>query len=299
MGGEWIFPDHDPVFDEPVDLGRLESYTALARARKQKGANMATKKNAATTTATKENTVQQPTLIDIPAVPAPTTATTKPAKKENAMTNAKPKKFYIKLADRIADRAKRGEEVKGAEPAPFEIKNANPEKTTKNFTDLPSEVELLRRACTFYGWTDDEWTTVAQAETCGGTLVKHDVYWNIAYKDKKDGAKFAVTIFPRSAFEWKTGKPEVDEEAKAAKAEKAEQARIRRQLRDAKAAAKEAGLDPKTGKPVAPKTTTKPKATNNAPVAPVKKVYKMADGSTIEYETPQELKELLAILKSA
>ena len=32
---EWIFPDHDPVFDEPVDLGKLESWTALARARKE------------------------------------------------------------------------------------------------------------------------------------------------------------------------------------------------------------------------------------------------------------------------
>lgn len=32
---EWIFPDHDPCFDEPVSTEVLEEYTTLARARKE------------------------------------------------------------------------------------------------------------------------------------------------------------------------------------------------------------------------------------------------------------------------
>jgi len=56
--------------------------------RRQKGANMATKNSTAT----------QPTLIDIPAVPAPTTATTKPAKKENTVEKKNTKPNFVEFA---------------------------------------------------------------------------------------------------------------------------------------------------------------------------------------------------------
>lgn len=227
---EWIFPDHDPCFDEPVDLGRLESWTALARARK--GDDMSThdyrvrKRRmcqaiglpTSTTVAKlkeawaaeglrwpaddeitdvehinieqfrtndKENDMTknaqpiQPTLIDVPTVPAPTTATTKPeTKKETTVENEKkPKRTVADVKASYDHTIAVVREMYGdAMPIDDPI---NP-ITGRPLNRDAAQRDNLRYLAADLGWTSNEFATVKQVESYGGK-VKDGAYKPIQF----------------------------------------------------------------------------------------------------------------------
>lgn len=183
---------------------------------------MTTKKNAAATT----NTTKE------------TTMTTKPS-------------FADRTAARIAARIKLQQEIteKVAEPTIGEPTSCLPGKTAKNLCDDPVEIEFLRYAATFYGWTTNEFCTEAQAKKFGGTLKEGaqgiDLIW--LPKTTKTGKNAGVTtqwvstVYPADAFEWTKGTPD-DHDYKVKKA----QQRLRKAERELKAAERDGMPKPKT-----------------------------------------------------
>ena len=229
---------------------------------------MATKKNAAQTATTKETTV----------------------------TIAMPEKFP-NLATRIALHNEWFAIIQAAsvEPTFTEVKNCHPNKKVSNLTNDPVEQAFLPYVCAYFGW-GDELCTVAQAKECGGTLKDGAQGWPAAWlttttqsgPNAGKSSTWCQFIFPKEAYDWKDGEPKIDEEAIAAKKQASDERRARGRLRRAQKDAKELGLDPKTGKSKAPKTTAKA-----APKAPAK-TYKvtMPDGTVLEAPSIAELKEL-------
>lgn len=266
---------------------------------------MATKKNAATTATTKENTVQ-PTLIDVPVIaPEKTTGN----EKESTMaekTNDKPvmtpeEKEAAKQARYAAHRAAHKEKVddllaKELDPAfddvvwfvnELECKAMGKKVTCplsfygKLKENSLKELEYIKMAATMLGWTDNRLASESQAKRVFGTLKPDAVGWEVQGSDT-----YWFTVYPYDAFEWEFGEPKFNDELHAQREAKSAERKAKHMQKKAKELRKAAGPKPK-------------KQTTSAPTAPVKKVYKMADGSTFEYETTAELAEILAILKSA
>ena len=209
---DWLFPDMRPFWDttRPDMPKALGTFTSC-----RKESEMTTKKNAATTTATK---------------------------KETTMTTPKPS-FADRTAARIAARIELQQTITAAvqEPTVGEPKHVLPGKTAANLCDDPVEIEFLRYAATFYGWTTDEFCTEAQAKKFGGTLVEGAEGIDLIWKPKttKTGKNAGVTtqwvskVYPATAFTWAKGTPD-DHDYKVKQAER----KVRAAQRELKAAQK-------------------------------------------------------------
>lgn len=183
----------------------------------ERGTTMTTKKSAAktTTTTTKETTM---------------TETTKPT-------------FADRTAARIAARVQLQQTIqtKVKEPSIGEVRHALPGKTAANLCDDPIELEFLRYAAAYYGWTTDEFCTEAQAKKFGGTLVEGAEGIDLIWKPKttKTGKNAGVTtqwvskVYPATAFTWAKGTPD-DHDYKVKQAER----KVRAAQRELKAAQK-------------------------------------------------------------
>lgn len=225
---EWIFPDHE-WDDEPADLGRLESYTALARARKETTMTT-TKKTAAKTTAdnAKETTM---TTITMP---------------ENARK--------MNLAAKVALHNEWMPIIMAANVTTTftvdDVKNASPNKGVANITNDPVELEFLPYVAAFFGWEDTEFCYESQAKECGGKLRDGAQGWPICWKPQttKSGPNagktttFCQFVYPKSAFEWAYGEPMIDDDAIADKELDALIRATNRQIAKLLAAAKERGV---------------------------------------------------------
>lgn len=256
---EWVFPDLvDECFlqDDEEALMRareaMHSYGELCQERK--ATNMTTRKNS-------------------------TTATTTTTPKETTMTDAKPKmtpeeREAAKQARYVQRRAGHDEKVaellaKNPQPAfdrdPVWFINVlesdrtgkrltSPIKTTGKFAEHDrQEMVYLRMAASVFGWTDDSFATVSQAERYQGHLKDENMEgWEV-----QSGDTYWFTAYPYSAFEWDTesGLPEYDEEAGAQREATQAERKARRLERQAKQARKAATVARKA----APKPTTSDK----------------------------------------
>lgn len=166
------------------------------------------------------------------------------------MTNAKPS-FADRTAARIAARIELQQTITAAvqEPAIGEPKHVLPGKTAANLCDDPVEIEFLRYAATFYGWTTDEFCTEAQAKKFGGTLIEGAEGIDLIWKPKttKTGKNAGVTtqwvskVYPATAFTWEKGAPN-DHDYKVKQAQR----KLRRAERELKAAERDGMPKPKT-----------------------------------------------------
>lgn len=183
--------------------------------RRQKGANMATKKNAAAKTATTEETTVQPTLIDIPAVPAPKSATTKPeTKKENTVENEKKPKRTVADVKASYDhtiaivREMYGDAMPIDDPV-------NP-ITGRPLNRDAAQRDNLRYLAADLGWTTNEFATVKQIESYGGK-VKDGAYKPIQFMPGRfyrvvnfDDVQWPDDVRPEFTPENKVEKPKDD-----------------------------------------------------------------------------------------
>lgn len=165
-----------------------------------------------------------------------TTAKTNTTAKETTMTENKPS-FADRTAARIAARIELQQTIQAevSEPTIGEVTSCLPGKGPKNLCDDPVELELLRYAAAYYGWTTNEFCTESQAKKFGGTLIEgaegFDLIW--LPKTTKTGKNAGVTtqwvskVYPATAFVWANGTPD-DHDYTVAQAEK----RLRRAQRE-------------------------------------------------------------------
>ena len=168
-----------------------------------------------------------------------TTKTTKTAKTTTKETTVTKPSFYDRNAQQTAARIKLQQEIQTAvsEPTIPAVTSCLPGKGPKNLCDDPVELELLRYAATYYGWTTNEFCTVSQAKKFGGTLIEGSQGFDLLWKPKtiqsgKNAGKtsqWISTVYPADCFVWANGAPD-DHDYKVAQAEK----KVRKAQRDLK-----------------------------------------------------------------
>lgn len=169
-----------------------------------------------------------------------TAKTTKTAKTTTKETTVTKPSFYDRNAQQIAARIKLQQEIQTAvsEPTIPAVTSCLPGKGPKNLCDDPVELELLRYAATYYGWTTNEFCTESQAKKFGGTLIDGSQGFDLLWKPKtiqsgKNAGKtsqWISTVYPANCFVWANGAPD-DHDYKVAQAEK----KVRRAQHDLKA----------------------------------------------------------------
>lgn len=191
---------------------------------------------------------------------------------EEIVVNTEPKPKPAKINYRAmkdaarAFRAEHIDEIKEEKPVKG-VTSALPGKDINNLTNYEPEQILLGKAAAYFNW-GTEFCTVAQAKKFGGTLdPEYDgAGWLALWKPTtpKTGKNAGVTsqwdavLYPKDAFVWVNGEPEFDTELEAARAERKAKANARKLMREAKEAAKAAGIEQKAKRTT--KRTNAPKA---------------------------------------
>ena len=220
MTALWVFSDHDPWDDDPV-LQFTNGEESI----------MTTTKTTARKSTTAKTTAKKGTTM-------------------TATTEHKPT-YDERNAARIAARIQLQQEIqaKVQEPTIGEPTSCLPGKTAANLCDDPVEIELLRYAATFYGWTTNEFCTPFQAKKFGGTLKEGSQGFDLIWlpKTTKTGknagktSQHVCTVYPAYCYEWANGAPN-DHDYKVKQA----QNKLRKAERELKAAERDGQPKPKT-----------------------------------------------------